>query len=101
MMDSRKLVYFAVTHHEYAQRHSREMLGEMETQLATLYPDLGRDGKEPPDINSRFLVEIAEKYKNPKNFDKLAEANLKLGAVMVQVQGAIKKTMNARENVEV
>ncbi len=94
-VDEQSNLYFAITTTQYSQRFVRSLIDEMRAELLKA----GSGGEKG--VNSRLLAGLAAKYNTPSNFDKVAQAQLKVGEVALKIQDELRKVAGEQEKFAV
>jgi len=89
LVDENNNIFIALTNSGYAQRLARALLEEMKTEFIKNKASEDKDGVS----SKRYLAEIAMKYNSPTKFDKVAEAQSKVGEITMKIQDEIKKVV--------
>eukprot|EP00829_Urostomides_striatus_P011765 TRINITY_DN2969_c0_g1_i2.p1 TRINITY_DN2969_c0_g1~~TRINITY_DN2969_c0_g1_i2.p1 ORF type:complete len:262 (-),score=50.28 TRINITY_DN2969_c0_g1_i2:34-783(-) len=90
-IDSRGYLFFAITDRKYEERHCRTLLNSLRTEFYEKYP-LAESG-EVKFVDSSFVSDLALKMNDPSKFDKVAEANKKIGAIKEKIQTELKEVV--------
>ncbi len=101
IVDEQNYLYMALTHSQYAQRFSRALMEEMRAEFYKNNGEAERGGMDPKKLRTRFLSDLAAKYNTPSKFDKVAEAQNKVGEITIKIQDELKKVAGSQQQFSV
>ena len=101
IVDENLYFYNAITDPFYAQRFTRALLDELRLEFYRANSEAAKTPPDPTQVSSRFIIEVSEKYNNPAKFDKLAEAQGKIGEVAIKIQEELRKVSDNNRDVNV
>lgn len=98
-IDVNGYVFFTITNPKYEERHCRTLLTKLKTEFYEKYP-LAESG-EVKFVEPAFVSDLALKMNDPTSFDKVAEANKKIGAIKEKIQTELKEVVLNQQQMNV
>ena len=100
MIEGGKYAFACLSHLQFAQRFCRTILTDLKASFYQQVPKAEGHTAKKEDIPSSFLKDFALKHSNPKEFDKVAEAQGKIQEVSIKLQEELKKVAGERDKFE-
>eukprot|EP00826_Nyctotherus_ovalis_P003375 TRINITY_DN10689_c0_g1_i15.p1 TRINITY_DN10689_c0_g1~~TRINITY_DN10689_c0_g1_i15.p1 ORF type:complete len:223 (-),score=84.21 TRINITY_DN10689_c0_g1_i15:97-765(-) len=100
MVEGGKYAFACLSNPQFAQRFCRTVLTELKVAFYQQVPGAAEHAAKKEDIPSRLLSDFALKHSNPRDFDKVAEANNKIQEVSIKLQEELKKVAGEKEKLE-
>ena len=82
-----------MTQQNYPSKIAFALLEEIKARLYAAYPQSLNNPTNDSAIKANFLLEVAEKYNNPANVDKLQSAKSKVDEIAKQMQSNMNKML--------
>ena len=101
LADENQYIYFAFTQPIYSQRLTRALLDEMKTDFYRYNPDVENGQVTSKTVNAMFLTTLSDKYNDPGSFDKVSEAQYKIGELALTLQIELKKASTTNDQLNV
>lgn len=100
IVDEVGYVFISLVNSDYSTRLTNTMLYNMKTEFYKCNPGAANGAVDAGAVKSDFLMDLANRYNDPGQWDKLSEAQRKVDQVRGQIQDNLKKmTVNHEQMI--
>lgn len=101
IIDEAGYAFIVLVDSDYSTRLASTLLNNMKTEFYKNNPGATSGAPEPGTARSEFLAELAGRYNDPLQWDKLSEAQHRVDQVKLQIQDNLKKITANRDQMMV